>query len=88
MEKEIPPKTRKSFEIQEHQHNSPKNHTVRRVYHQAAGGYLLTRDEIQPAELMIYATLRTSMIYQAKGLSPAAWMTKKTSFEVFFVCER
>ena len=41
---------------------------VRFVYHQAAGGYTLTRDEIQPEGLMICTALRAVMICQACGL--------------------
>ena len=34
---------------------------VRFVYHQAAGEYTLTRDEIQPEGLMIYTLARDDM---------------------------
>ena len=55
------------------------------VYHQAAGRCTLTRDEIQPAGLMIYTALRAVMIYQACGLDKKRsnfWQTKVTSFLV------
>ena len=54
-----------------------------RVYHQAAGKYTLVRDEIQERRA---ALDDMRMIYQAEGLSPAAWIKKfrKHSLSEFF----
>jgi len=55
---------------------------VRFVYHQAAGGYTLTRDEIQPEGLMICTALRAVMICQAYGLDKK--IPKAFAFGIFW----
>ena len=55
---------------------------VRFVYHQAAGEYTLTRDEIQPEGLMICTALRAAMICQACDLDKK--IPKAFAFGIFW----